>query len=105
MSASVHRIDLDEVLTTSESMVEDAREGRWDNVARAEEKRRALLNRLFSNPVEIAGVPEINGIIEKIIFINKRLERLAIESREQTRMEMDKIRTGRKAVNSYSQHI
>lgn len=94
----------EEVIRCSENMVKQAEAGNWDDVAKAEEQRRALLNRLFANPGSNHDVPEINRIIEKIIDINKHLEYLAISAREKTRVELERIKGGRHAVSAYSDH-
>jgi len=93
-----------DLVAHSNSMLEQAKAGEWDNVTKAEQARQVLLNKLFSDKSS-NGIPEINDTIEKIISINKKLEDLAIAARDKARMEMDNIKYGRRALNSYAEHI
>lgn len=94
-----------DLVSHSTTMLEQAEAGQWDNVSKAEQARRQLLNKLFADPSSNTGVPEINATIEEIISINKKLEDLAIAARDKAKTEMDKITYGRRAVSNYASHI
>jgi len=94
-----------DIVGHSEDMLEHARAGKWEKVARAEAFRRKLLNKLFSTASSAADIPEINKTIEQIIAINKKLEAIALAAREETRVDLKKVREGRLAVNTYVKYI
>ncbi len=94
-----------ELVNHSESMLNDARSGQWDKVARAEALRRELLNKLFSTSAVRNDIPEINHTIEQIIAINKKLEQITLAARDEARVDLLKVRESRLAVDSYVKHI
>lgn len=94
-----------EIMNQSEQMLSHAREGRWSKVAKAEAFRRDLLNKLFSTSSDAADIPEINKTIEQIIAINKKLEEIALAARDEASIDLQKVREGRLAVNTYVKHI
>ncbi len=96
---------VNEIVNQSEEMLTHAREGLWSKVAKAEEFRRALLHKLFSTSSDAADIPEINKTIEQIIAINKKLEDIALAARDEASIDLQKVREGRLAVNSYVKHI
>ena len=97
--------DAQKIVDCSNEMLDNARSGKWKKVAKAEELRRHLLNKLFSSTVANESVMEIDDTIHKIISINKKLEELACDAREKTRIDMKNIREGRLAVNEYAQFV
>ena len=94
-----------EIVNQSEQMLSHAREGLWSKVAKAEAFRRDLLNKLFSTSADAADIPEINKTIEQIIAINKKLEAIALAARDEASIDLQKVREGRLAVNSYVKHV
>ncbi len=94
-----------DLVSHSEEMLDNARQGKWDKVARAESLRRQLLNRLFATDGAAADIPEINKIISQVIAINRKLEQIALEAREEAGIDLRKVREGRLAVNSYVKHV
>lgn len=101
---SMHN-NVQKIVDCSNEMLENAKSGKWDKVAKAEELRRSLLNKLFSNTSTSESIMEVNDTIHKIIAINKKLEVLASDAREKTRVDMKSIREGRLAVNEYTQFV
>jgi hypothetical protein len=104
MSEAIKK-QVDDLVGYNDEMLQHAEAGDWKNVALVEEHRRKLLNKLFSNTSMVEGIPEINKTIQKIIAINKKLETLACSARDDARTELEKIKEGRLAVNSYVQHV
>lgn len=94
-----------DVVEYSEAMLKDAEAGNWDKVIVFEAQRSELLEKLFSNPSGNKNVEDINNKIRKILGINKKIETIAANARENTRNEMYSINKGRQAVNLYAQNI
>ncbi len=89
-------------IVCSESMLKDAAAGNWNKVIDIEVKRSELLEQLFSGSIQHHNVVDIDNKIQKIIDINKQLEKITLKARENSRSEISTISKGRHAVNMYA---
>ncbi len=95
---------LKEAISCSETMLKDAEVGNWDRVMEIEVQRSELLKKLFSTSHQGNDVIEMDDKIRKIIDINKRLEAIAIDARDDSGQHVASINNGRRAVDVYMQH-
>jgi hypothetical protein len=99
-----HTEEMHELFSESRSMLENAESGAWDKVSRGEQRRRQLLNKLFSEPSENMDVKEVDRIIREVLLINNRLETLTTAACELAKSKSNKIVNGRHAVSQYAMH-
>lgn len=94
---------LQSVVEYSETMLKDAQAGNWDSVISIEAQRGELLDQLFSGSRE-NNIVEMDAEIRKIININKKLEAITLNAREDARNEMSSVNKGRRVVNLYAEN-
>jgi len=94
---------LHKAIECSEIMLRDAEAGNWENVFAIEAQRSALLEKLFSGTVKENNVQDMDDKIRKIIAINKKLEAITMQARDNTRDDIRSMSKGRHAVNQYAQ--
>lgn len=92
------------VVECSETMLKDAEAGNWDKVIDIEVKRSELLEQLFSSPCQDNNIEEMDDKIRQIIDINKKLESITINARDNVRNDIAVINKGHHAVNMYAQN-
>lgn len=97
-------IELQNVVNYSKMMLKDAKAGNWENVIDIEVQRSELLEKLFSASPHENDVAEMDDKIRKIIEINRKLEVITLNARDNARTEIMSINKGRNAVKSYSQN-
>ncbi len=95
---------LQNAVKCSEIMLKNAEAGNWDKVFDIEAQRSDLLERLFSGSKQENSVEDIDDKIRKIIDINKKLEAITLEARDNTRNDIASISKGRHAINLYEQN-
>lgn len=95
---------LQNVIKCSESMLKDAEAGEWDKVISIEAQRNKLLEKLFSGSREDNSVAEMDNKIRKIIDINKKLEEITLNARDNARNEISSIAKGRNALDQYAKN-
>lgn len=97
-------MELQNAVDYSKMMLRDAKAGNWDNVIDIEVQRSELLEKLFSTSSHDNDIAEMDDKIRKIIEINKKLEVITLNARDDARSEIMSINKGRNAVKSYSQN-
>ena len=96
--------ELMDVIKLSEMMLKDAEVGNWESVFAAESKRNDILNELFSLPFSKKDKEENNEIIQQVLVINKKLESVTAQARDEIKKEFSSINKGRHAVGVYAQN-
>lgn len=96
---------LEDAFEYTQRMLEDAEVGNWDKVIEMETGRRELLEKIFFSPYGNDIVADINNEIRKIIDINKKLEIITINMRNNIVNDITSINKGRQAVDHYKQNI
>ena len=91
-------------LEHSETMLKDAEAGNWDKVIDMEVQRSELLNKLFSAPYGNDNIADMDNKIKRIIDINKKLEAVAANVRDNVANDITSINKGRHAVSLYAQN-
>ena len=95
---------LQSVVEYTEAMLKDAQAGNWDSVINIEAQRGELLEKLFSGSRENNNVDDMDAEIKKVISINKKLEAITLNAREDARNDMTSVSKGRHAVSLYAQN-
>ena len=95
---------LKDAISCSETMLKDAESGNWNRVMEIEVQRSELLEKLFSTSHQGNDVVEMDDKIRKIIGINKKLEEIAINAKDDSGKHIASINNGRRAVDVYMQH-
>ena len=95
---------LHKAIECSEIMLKDAEAGNWEKVFDIEAQRSALLEKLFSGADKENNVQDMDDKIRKIIAINKKLEAITMQARDNTRDELSSMNKGRHAVSLYAQN-
>ncbi len=95
---------LESAIDCSEKMLKDAEAGNWDSVMEIEVQRGELLKKLFSTPHQVGDIADMDNKIRKIISINKKLEAISINARDDSGKHIAAINNGRRAVNVYAQN-
>ncbi len=102
MSSDQIQSNLNVLIELSSSMLAAARQGDWDRVQEIEQQRKTLLDQTvpldtdsMTDPVVVAEQ------IRKIADLDKETMRLATESRAELFGLVNKISSGRQAVNAY----
>ncbi len=95
---------LKDAIHCSEVMLKDAKAGNWDRVRDIEAQRGELLEKLFATSHQGNDTVEMDHNIRKIIDINKRLEAIAIDVRDDSGQHIASMNNGRRAVDVYMQH-
>ena len=90
-------------LEYSETMLKDAVVGNWGKVIKIETQRNELLKEVFSTPNVNDDMADIENKICKIIDINRKLEAVAANARDNAGNEITSINKGRQAVMQYTQ--
>jgi hypothetical protein len=93
-----------DVIEYSETMLKQAKAGNWENVFKIEKQRSNALNELFSPPFTNDDKDENNEKILQILNINKKLEALTTNARDDIRNQAGSINKSRHAVNMYAQN-
>lgn len=88
----------------SKKMLSNASAGNWDKVIDIEVQRSELLEKIFSTSSHDNNIEEIDDKIRKIIDIDKKLEVITLNAREDARNEIMSINKGRQAVKTYAQN-
>lgn len=88
----------------SQNMLTNASAGNWEEVMAIEIERNALLEKLFSTASHDNNIVEIDDKIRQIIDINKKLEVITLNARDDTRNQIMSINKGRHAVKAYAQN-
>ena len=95
---------LQSVVEYTETMLKDAQAGNWDSVINIEAQRGELLEKLFSGSRQNNNAGDMDAEIKKIININKKLEAITLNAREDARNDMSSVSKGRHAVDLYAQN-
>ena len=94
--------NISDLIEHSHAMLGHAEAGEWETVIEDEVIRRQLINTFFSKPSNIANEPDISTVIQEMLLINDKLEKLSIDARDEAKTEVNSITSGRKAVNAYA---
>jgi hypothetical protein len=95
---------LTNVIEYSETMLNEAKSGNWENVFKIEKQRSNALKELFSSPFTKDDKDDNNEKILQILNINKKLESLTTKARDDIRNQAGSINKSRHAVNMYAQN-
>ncbi len=95
---------LQSAITCSEIMLKDAQAGNWDRVFDIEAQRSELLEKLFSSENQGNSIDDMDARIREIIAINKKLEAITLQARDNAREDIASINKGRHAIDSYAQN-
>lgn len=93
-----------DVIEYSETMLEEAEVGNWENVFAVEKQRSSTLKKCFSPPFTKNDKEENNEKIQQILNINKKLEAITSKARDNIRNQAGSINKGRHAVSMYAQN-
>ena len=93
-----------DVIEYSETMLEEAEAGNWENVFAVEKQRSNTLKKCFSPPFTKNDKEENNEKILQILNINKKLEAITSKARDDIRNQAGSINKGRHAVSMYAQN-
>jgi hypothetical protein len=95
---------LTNVIEYSETMLNEAKSGNWENVFKIEKQRSNALKELFSSPFTKDDKDDNNEKILQILNINKKLESLTTKARDDIRNKAGSTNKSRHAVNMYAQN-
>lgn len=94
-----------DVIECSEIMLKEAKAGNWENVFSVEKQRNNALKETFSLLFTQKDKDENNEKILQILSINKKLEAITANARDEIRKQAGSINKGRRAVGMYAQYI
>ncbi|HID82254.1 MAG TPA: flagellar protein FliT [Chromatiales bacterium] len=92
---------IDELMATSESMLDCAENREWENVAELDIERRNLLATLLKNPAD--EIAHFSREIKAIFSINKEVINLASDARAEAAKDQQTLTTHRKGTTAYLQ--
>lgn len=95
-------VKLSELLEHSHAMLERAEAGEWETVVSDEVIQRELIDALFSMTPSDTDEAVFRESLEEVLQINRKLETLAVQARDQVQGEVNTISAGRKAVQAYT---
>jgi hypothetical protein len=91
----------DEILQLTRSMHRLATEGDWDALVEQEQRRRPLLDGLFSRPFPATDSPWAAVFIRQVLALDKETMELARAGRDDLAGGLGAIGRGRKATKAY----
>lgn len=92
------------VIDYSKTMLQEAESGNWENVFNIEEKRSELIKKIYSSPSTMDERDNNNEQILEILVLNRRIEAITTEARDNARDQAGSINKGRQVVSAYAQN-
>jgi len=93
------------VIDYSKTMLREAESGNWEAVFNIEEKRSELIKKIYSNPSTTDERQNNNEQILEILVLNRQIEEIISEARDNTRNQMQTINKGRQVIDAYAQNV
>jgi len=93
-----------ELIYYSGVMLKEAEGGNWHKVISVEKQRNNLLKELFLQPFTQKEKNENKENILQVLDINKKLEAISSNARDEIRSQAGSINKGRQALDMYAQH-
>ncbi len=93
---------IDRVLELTRDMTARAAADEWQAAAGIQQRRDALLKKLFSEPRSPEEMAEAAARLREVLRMDQELIRLGEEARERLAGDMRKITRGRRAVHAYT---
>lgn len=85
--------------------LENAHNGKWEQVIRDEQLRRRMISELFSEPLDVQEAVEFRDILQELLQLSRKLEQITAEARDRSHEEAGSISKGRRAMAMYSANI
>ncbi len=95
---------IDRVLELTRDMTARAAADEWQAAAGIQQRRDALLQRLFARPRSPEEMAQAAARLREVLRMDRELIRLGEEARERLAGELGKITRGRRAVHAYTGH-
>ena len=93
---------LEQILTISHKMLEEAQATCWEEVSRLEASRRELLENFFSMPVKIDLTHRVADGVKSILAIDQTIMELGLIEKLELEQVLLQIEHGKKAVKAYN---
>ena len=93
--------NLEKIIELSNSMLESARAGEWEQLGQLEQQKRELVEQTFPLDDVAKDAAAIIGYIQKIADLDKETMQLAANGRKEFSDLLGKITSGRQAVTAY----
>ena len=93
---------LEQILTISHKMLEEAQATCWEEVSRLEASRRELLETFFSMPVKIDFKLRVADGVKSILAIDQTIMELGLTEKLELEQVLLQIEHGKKAVKAYN---
>lgn len=88
----------------SGDILEAARGGDWEEVARLERRREDLLREFFAEPVPSQAESRVAEQLREIAALNDAAVALLSDARDSLGADLDNLRTGRRATRAYGEN-
>ncbi|PCJ88932.1 MAG: hypothetical protein COA54_01515 [Thiotrichaceae bacterium] len=93
------------VIDYSQTMLQEAESGNWENVFNIEEKRSELIKKIYSNPSTTDERANNNEQILEILVLNRQIEAMTSKARDKARDQTESINKGRQVIDAYAQNM
>jgi hypothetical protein len=101
---STKREQLAAILALSLSMLDQAREGQWEEVETLDACRRKAVAACFREPASQAEAALVADYISRLLELNREITELTLAGRDQLSEEIRQLGTGRQATAAYGRH-
>lgn len=82
-------------------MLQSAKGGDWEDVARLEEERHHLIEQIFPLSPGAADADSCAAALRDILALDDKVAELGIKAREEARGALSKLQKGRRAAHAY----
>jgi hypothetical protein len=94
--------DLEQLITLTRAMLENAQSSAWDEVIELEAKRRELIAAFFLSPIQPELAPAVAEGIQLILAMDRDSAKLGLAEKLEAGQALRQMEQGRKAVKAYS---
>ena len=97
-------IDLGQLISVSQTMLDKAREGAWDDVFVLEAERSELIRLFFLEPIQqtYANTDAVSAVIQSILAMDRDIMALGALKRLDLAQTLQAMDQGKKAVKAYT---
>lgn len=92
---------LQQVLSLSKNMVEQAGRGEWEKIAEMEHKRREDMMTALKAPLQEDETQQVHDSLQQLVQLNGELTAIVQQARNDSVEQFNSLREGRKATNVY----
>jgi hypothetical protein len=94
-------LELATLLAQSEAMLAAAAAGDWERVTALEAERRQTLDSLFDGATPRCDRARLTGCLQRVLELDRKLNESARCAQREIGEELERLRTGRRAVQAY----